>query len=174
MPADEVNDKEIIKKSKLKYYHCFRLSDISEVLFDDKMDMPIIIGSIAIIKSVKLPQNSTVFHYELKSKLFFEKTAGKHIEIKGEGIHQKPPLRYHYINPNKFLYHHFKITPVLSVIFDDEFDMPLAYGSNQKVQAVINKISKNSTIFYYKEDVWVKHSFKLFMTYKGKKTKELA
>jgi hypothetical protein len=100
--------------------------------------------------------------------MFFEKGPNKYIEIKGEGLHQKPPLRYHYLDPNKFFYHHFKISPVLSVIFDDEFGMPLAYGSNQRIQAVINKISKTSTIFYYKEDIAVKNSFKLFMTYKGK------
>jgi hypothetical protein len=172
MPANEVNNKETIKKqSKPKYYHCFKLSETNYALFDAKMDMPIIIGSIAIVKSAKLPPNSIVFYYELNSHFFFEKGANKYIEIKGEGIHQKPPLRYHYLNPDKFSYHHFKITPVLSVIFDDEFDSPLAYGSNQRVQAIINKISKTSTIFYYKEDARVEHSFKLFMIYKGKRLK---
>jgi hypothetical protein len=169
MPTNKVNDKEVIKKQpKPKYYHCFKLSETNDALFDAKMDMPIVIGSIAIIKSTKLPPNSFVFYYELNSQMFFEKGPNKYIEIKGEGLHQKPPLRYHYLDPNKFLYHHFKISPVLSVIFDDEFGMPLAYGSNQRIQAVINKISKTSTIFYYKEDIAVKNSFKLFMTYKGK------
>ena len=60
------------------------------------------------------------------------------------------------------------MSEVLSVLFDDEFNMPITYGLNQKIQAILNKINKTSTIFYYKEDTSVKNSFKLFMTYKGK------
>lgn len=172
MPVNKVNDKETIKNTpKPRYYHCFKLNETDDALFDAKMDMPIVIGSVAIIKSVKLPPNSFVFYYELNPLMFFEKGPDKYIEIKGGGKHQKPPLRYHYMNPDKTLYHHFKLSTVLSVLFDDEFDMPLVYGSNQKIQAVINKIRKEATIFYYKEDIAVKHSFKLFMTYKGSSVK---
>jgi hypothetical protein len=171
MPENKVNDKEAIKIPK--YYHCFRISDTEYALFDIKMDMPLIIGSIAIIKSVKLPPNSFVFYYELNSRMFFEKGPEKYIEIKGEGKHRKAPLRYHYMEKDKLFYHHFKISTVLSVLFDDRFDMPLSYGSNQKIQAVLNKINNLATIFYYKEDVAVKKSFKLFMSYKGKGVKSL-
>lgn len=172
MPVNNVNDKETIKKqSKPRYYHCFKLNESNYALFDIKMDMPIVIGSISIIKTVKLPSNSIVFYYDLNSKMFFEKPPEKYIEIKGEGIHLKPPLRYHYIYSDKVLYHHFKITSVLSVIFDDDFSMPISYGSNQKIQGVINQINKQSTIFYYKEDATLKNSFKLYMSYKGKKVK---
>ena len=171
MPVTNVNDKETIKKSKQKYYHCFKLNESNYALFDIKMDMPIVIGSLSIIKSVKIPTNSAVFYYELTPKLFFEKTPAKYIVIKGEGVHLKPPLRYHYLDKDKVLYHHFKITPVLSVIFDDDFSMPLAYGSNQKIQGVINQINSQSAIFYYKEDATLKNSFKLYMSYKGKSVK---
>ena len=166
MPVIKVNDKEVIKT--YRYYHCFKLSESSYALFDIKMDMPIIIGSIAIIKSTQLPPNSIIFSYKLNSVGFFEKEVKKTIEIKGDGKHLKPPLRYHYLNNKKIFYHHFKMSEVLSVLFDDEFNMPITYGSNQKIQAILNKINKTSTIFYYKEDTSVKNSFKLFMTYKGK------
>ena len=164
-----VNSKETIKKlPPPKYFHCFRLNESNYAIFDMKMDMPIVIGSIAIIKSMKLPENSFVFYYEIRSKGYFEQGPEKYIEVKGDGKHTKPPLRYHYLDKRKLVYHHFKLSPVLSVLFDDTFDMPLAYGSNQKIQAVINLIDKSATIFYYKEDATVKNSFKLWMLYKGK------
>ena len=166
--SSKVNDKQVIKIPK-KYFQCFKLNESSYALFDIKMDMPIVIGSLAIIKSVKLPQNSTVFLYKINSKNFFEKPVEKTIEINGEGVHQKPPLRYNYIDDKTIFYHYFKLSPVLCVIFGEDFKMPIAYGSNQKIQAVINSIPKNSTIFYYKEDFTVKNSFKFYMVFDGRK-----
>jgi hypothetical protein len=165
MPAIKVNDKQVIKNQK--FYHCFKLNDNHYALFDSKMDMPITIGSIAIIKSVQLPKDSLTFYYKLNSQFFFEKGPEKYIEIKGGGKHQKSPLRYNYIDPDAVIYHHFKLSPVLSVIFDLRFDMPLAHGSNQKVQAILNNINDSTTVFYYKEDMSVKNSFKFYMKYKG-------
>lgn len=158
---------QVIKRPN--YYHCFKLSESQSAIFDIKMDMPIVIGSTAIIQSMLLPQNSIVFLYKTDGEGMFVKGAKKTIEVKGEGKHTKPPLRYHYLNNLSVTYHHFKLSNVLSVMFDDDFSMPLVYGSNQKVQTLINKINKAATIFYYKEDPAVKHSFKMFMTYKGKR-----
>ncbi len=168
MPTKIVNDKQTIKNSDIKYYHCYKLNDTYYALFDIKMDMPIVIGSLSIIKSVKLGgKQNVVFYYELNSKGFFEKPPYKTIEISGEGKYQKPPLRYHYIDKNKIIYHHFKLNNVLSTLFDDTFEMPIMYGSNQRIQSAINQIGKSSFIFYYKEDLLVKNSFKLFMVYKN-------
>ncbi len=164
---NKVNNKDSIK-NKPKYFHCFKLSDSSYALFDIKMDMPLIIGSLSIIKSTNLPKGDVVFYYELNSKLYFEKLPDKTIEVNGEGKHQKPPVRYHNLNDKSLFYHHFKLSEILSVLFDERFDMPIVYGSNQKIQAVLNKTPKTSTIFYYKEDLTVKNSFKLYMTFKGK------
>ena len=171
MPVTNVNDKETIKKSKQKYYHCFKLNESNYALFDIKMDMPVVIGSSSIIQSTKLPANSFVFNYELNSRGFFEKTPDLYLKINGdaEGKHQKPPLRYHYINPKITLYFVFKINTVLYSLFDVEFDMPLAYGDFSKIQAVLNNINKDSTIFYYKEDLVVKKSFKVWYIYENKK-----
>lgn len=166
MATNNVNDNKNIKKPT--YYQCFKLNDTYYALFDIKMDMPILIESLAVVKSVKLPLNSVVFYYELNSQLFFSKLPSKYITIQGKGKHQKPPLRYAYIDPKKLTYHHFILTPVLSALFDDRFEMPLAYGGNQKIQAVLNHINKESVIFYYKEDANVPNSFKLFMRYQGK------
>lgn len=132
------------------------------------MDMPLIVGSLAIIKSAKLPQNSIVFYYELNAKTFFEKGPKKTIDISGDGKHQKPPLRYHYLKKEPTVYHHFKLSPVLFSFWDENFDMPIVYGSNQKVQAILNNIAKGSTVQYYKEDTTVKNSFKQYMTFVSK------
>jgi hypothetical protein len=166
--TNKVNNKLVIKIPKPMYFHCFKLSDSSYALFDIKMDMPLVIGSLSIIQSTKLPTNSTVFYYEVNNKDFFEKLPKKIIDVRGTGSRTKAPLRYNYIDNKMLFYHHFKISNISSVLFDSRFDMPLAYNSNQKIQAVLNVIPKTSTIFYYKEDLLVKNSFKLFMTYVGR------
>lgn len=162
-----VNNNSTIKKN-ISYYQCFKLTDSLYVIFDIKMDMPLYIGSLNVIKSIKLPEGSLIYYYEFTSKFYFNKPASLYIEIHGDGKHTKPPLRYNYLDKKKLIYHHFKLSPILSVLFDDRFDMPLAYGSNQKVFSVINKIPKEDTVFYYKEDLNYKNSFKLYMTYEGK------
>lgn len=169
MPTATVNNNSTIKTEKdILYYQCFKLTDSQYAIFDGKVDMPVFIGSLNVIKSMKLPDNTLVYYYEPTSKFYFAKTPDIYIQIKGEGKHTKPPLRYNYMDEKKLVYHHFKLSPILSVLFDDRFDMPLAYGSNQKVFGVINKIPKADTVFYYKEDLNYKNSFKLYMTYEGK------
>ena len=166
--TSKVNDKIVIKTTPPKYFHCFKLSESSYALFGIKMDMPIIVGSLAIIKSTKLPKNSIVFYYKIGSMGYFEKGPEKTIEINGEVPHQKPPLRYHYIEKGEFLYHVFKLSPVLYVLWDSSVKMPIIYGSNQKLQATLNQLPKTVTIYYYKEDVTVKNSFKFYMMFEGK------
>lgn len=151
------------------YYHCFKLSESKYVLFDSKMDMPLTIGSLTVIKSIKLPKDSLVFLYKFHPDLFFERVVENTIEIFGNNEKIKPPLRYNYIDQNSICYHHFKLKNTVSSLYDNKFDRPISYGSNQKLQATINKINKNASIFYYKEDMSVKNSFKLFRIYQGKK-----
>ena len=167
------NNNQVIKKPNPRYFHCFKLSESSYALFDIKMDMPLIIGSIAVIQSTKLPLGSLVFYYEINSRLFFEKPPKIYLEMNSDATatHQKPPIRYHYIDENMVQYHLFKMSPVLWSLFDMEFDMPLAYGSFNKVQAVLNNINKASSIYYYHEDITVKNSFKIWYQYKDKKIK---
>lgn len=164
-----VNQKVVIKT--FRYYHCFKLSDSEYALFDVKMDMPIVIASIAIIKSMKLPVGSTVFYYKFNGT-FFEKAPEKTIEVDGDGKHTKPPIRFKVIDKNMLLYHHFQLDSVTAVLFDSYLDQPIAYGSNQRVAAVISKLEKFVTIAYYKEDGSVKHSFKKWALYAGKKPKK--
>ena len=167
--TSKVNSKIVIKTTPPKFFHCFRLSESSYALFDIKMDMPIVIGSLAIIKSTRLPQNSIVFYYKIGTNGYFEKAPDKTIEVNGEVPHQKAPLRYHYVGKDETIYHVFKLSSVLYVLWDSDIKTPIVYGSNQKLQAVINKTPKGSTIYYYKEDLSVKNSFKFYMMYEGNK-----
>ena len=167
------NKNQVIKKSIAKYYHCFKLSDSSYALFDIKMDMPIIIGSTAVVQATKLPQNSFVFYYEIGSNFFFAKPPKLYLEMNKDAstTHQKPALRYHYIDPAGLQYHLFKMSPVLWSLFDIDFSMPLAYGSFSKIQAVLNNINENAVVFYYHEDIANKNSFKVWYRYADKKIK---
>lgn len=176
MPKNKVNNKQVIKKPVPNYYHCFKLNDASYALFDIKMDMPIATGSSSIIQSTKLPKNSFVFSYELNSNSFFEKDPDLYMTMNdnAEGKHQKPPLRYHYIDPKNIFYHVFKINTILYSLFGVEFDMPLAYGDSSKIQAVLNNINKEAIIFYYKEDITIKKAFKVWYVYENKKISYLA
>lgn len=168
MPVVEVNVKKSIKKPH--YYHCFKISDSEYTLFDVKMDMPMIVGSIAIVKSLKLPENSVVFYYHAPV-IAFEKPPMKTIEIKGDGKYMKPPMRFKKLEKGGFkIFHHFRLSSVLSAFFDEDMDMPVIYGDNQKVQATVTKLDKTNTIVYYKEDGALKNSFKMWMIYEGKKS----
>ncbi len=168
MPVQIVNKKETIKK--VKYYHCFKLSDSLYALFDIKMDMPLVIGSLSIIKTFKLPPEAVVYYYKIHASGFFYKGPDKTIDIKGDGKRMKAPLRYSYIDQNTIFFHHFKLSNVLSVIFGDEFSKPLMYGGNQKIQMIKNQIGKDKQIFVYKEDLSFKGSFKLWQVETGSKT----
>lgn len=165
-----VNVNSIINNPPVSYFHCYKINNINYAMFDVKMDMPIVIGSYAIIKSTKLPQNSVVWSYDISKKGYFEKVPEKTIEIQGDGKHTKAPLRYNYIDKKNLIYHHFKLSNILYVLWDERFDMPIAYGSSQRIQAVVNQIPKTSTIYYYKEDLAVKNSFKFYYAYDGKKS----
>jgi len=175
MPIQNVNNKETIKNPI--YYHCFKLSNSSYALFDIKMDAPIVVATLPIIKTVKLPNNALVYFYKIHSGSgFFDKGADKFIEIKGEGKHMKPPLRPLGNNEidktckNTLYFHQFRLNNVLSSIFGGDFTLPLEYGSNQDIQAVKNKIGKDKQIFVYKEDLSFKGSFKLWKVETGSKT----
>jgi len=163
---------QLVNLKKPSYFHCFKLSDNSYALFDSKLDMPLLIGSIAVIKAIKLPAKHIVFFYKTIPKIYFQKAVEKFIDIAGENVKAKPPLRFKKLNDITIIYHHFKISPIVSVLFDSEMDIPIAYGSNQRIQAVLNRINKESIILYYKEDITLKNSYKYFMQYEGKKVKE--
>jgi len=165
--TSNVNQKVIINTPP-SYYHCFKLSDSSYALFDVKMDMPVVIGSLAIIKATKLPTNSTVFYYEINSsKGYFEKLPTKTISVTGDVPHTKPPLRYHYVSKDELIYQVFKLSPTLYVLWDSDISTPIVYGLFQRMQATLNYIPKNCTVYYYKEDLTVKNSFKFYMLFKG-------
>jgi hypothetical protein len=78
-------------------------------------------------------------------------------------------MRLKRINPNAILYHYFQMTPVKSVLFDDDMDMPVAYGSKNLVEGTITHLSKNVTVIYYKRNV-DKQTFynPRFLKYEGK------
>jgi len=170
--VNKVNDKGIIKNKVIpSYYHCFKLNDASYALFDSKMDVPIIISSLSVIQSTKLPQNSFVFYYEINLRFFFEKNPKTYLTMNKDanGKHQKPPLRYHYIDKKNIFYHVFKLNSILYSIFGVEYDMPLAHGDFSKIQNIMNHINEDAVIFYYKEDTTIKNSFKVWYIYKNKK-----
>ena len=72
------------------------------------------------------------------------------------------------VDPTALLYHYFERTPSQFALFDDEFDLPVAWGSKNLVDTVIRNLNKTITICYYKRDS-NKISFKKKAIYEGKK-----
>jgi len=68
------------------------------------------------------------------------------------------------------VYHYFEKSPTEFVLFDDELDMPIMYGSRNIVDATVRKLSTSITVIYYKRDTTEKYAFKRKVIYKGKKT----
>jgi hypothetical protein len=50
------------------------------------------------------------------------------------------------------LYYHYKLDASRYSLFDSDMDTPIIYGSYNQVAAVISKLPRTSTIFYYEVD----------------------
>jgi hypothetical protein len=72
------------------------------------------------------------------------------------------------INPKAILYHYFEKSPSELVLYDDELDQPIAYGSRNLVDAMVRTLDKRVTVIYYKRDIDT-ISFKKKILYKGSK-----
>ena len=57
------------------------------------------------------------------------------------------------INPDALLYHFFQKSVTEYVLFDDEMDYPVSYGSKNLVEGTIRKLDKKVTVIYYKRDL---------------------
>ena len=77
------------------------------------------------------------------------------------------------VNPKQILYHYFERSTTDFALFDDELDMPVAYGSRNVVDSMVRNLRKSITIIYYKRDLSDKLSFKKNMMYSGKNDKEV-
>ena len=71
------------------------------------------------------------------------------------------------VDPNAVIYHYFERSPSEFVLYDDEMDMPVAYGSKNLVDARVRSLSPKVSIAYYKRDV-DKTSFKKKFFFRGK------
>lgn len=169
MPTVEVNVKKTIKTPH--YYHCFKLSDSEYVMFDNLMDIPIIRGSIEIIQGVKLPEGSVVWYYRPlgQKSAVFQLTPEKTIDVSGgKTLRIKPPKKIKGVDPSSFIYHHFRLSPVLSALYDVSLDVPVAYGDNQKIDRIKNKFGSAITVITYKESLRIKNSFSMYHIKLGK------
>ena len=72
------------------------------------------------------------------------------------------------VNPKQILYHYFERSPSEFALFDDELDMPVAYGSRNLVDAMVRSLKKSISVIYYKRDQADKYSFKKKVIYNGK------
>ena len=71
------------------------------------------------------------------------------------------------IDKNQKIYHYFKLSTVIYALFDDEMDMPVMYGSLNKIQTTVDSLHKHIPgvfIIYYDRDLQEKTSFKKNIT----------
>lgn len=62
------------------------------------------------------------------------------------------PTKRKTINPNIKLYHVFKMSDILYVVFDQEMDTPIWYGALQDIERTVRSIKQNvkgSYVVYY-------------------------
>jgi hypothetical protein len=67
------------------------------------------------------------------------------------------------------VYHYFEQSKSQFVLYDDDMDMPIAYGSRNLVDAAIRKLPKSITVIYYQRDMRDKLSYKKRYFYQGQK-----
>jgi hypothetical protein len=70
------------------------------------------------------------------------------------------------IDPTFNIFHHFELKPGLFALYDDELDMPVAYGSKDLVWIAMNRIKaypnfETVLVIYYKRDNRNKSSYTL-------------
>jgi hypothetical protein len=75
------------------------------------------------------------------------------------------------VNPKQLLYHYFERSVSEFALYDDELDMPIAYGSRNLVDSAVRNLRKSVTIVYYRRDT-DKTAFKKKLIYKGKEEME--
>ena len=75
------------------------------------------------------------------------------------------------VKPNQLLYHYFEKSTTEFALYDDELDMPIAWGSRNLVDSAVRSLKKSITVIYYKRDITDNISFKKKMMYDG--TKEI-
>jgi len=75
------------------------------------------------------------------------------------------------IDPTAVIYHYFERSASEFSLFDDELDMPVAYGSRNLVDATVRNLPPKVTVAYYKRDGADKISFKKKAFYEGKAVK---
>jgi len=76
------------------------------------------------------------------------------------------------LDHKQIIYHYFERSVSEFALYDDEMDMPIAYGSRNLVDAMVRSLTPNVTVVYYKRDTGDKISFKKKILYSGKKLKE--
>ena len=64
------------------------------------------------------------------------------------------------IDHTQKLFHHFELSVSKFVLYDDELDMPIIYGSKNLVEGVIHALPTDVVIIYYKRDSTDKTSYK--------------
>jgi hypothetical protein len=77
------------------------------------------------------------------------------------------------VSPKQILYHYYERSPSEFALYDDEMDMPIAYGSRNLVDSMVRNLSPHITVVYYKRDMTDKVSFKKKLMFKGKKEKDV-
>jgi len=75
------------------------------------------------------------------------------------------------IDPKAVIYHYFERSPTEFALYDDEIDMPIAYGSRNLVDAMVRNLPPKITVAYYKRDGADGISFKKRAFYEGKAEK---
>lgn len=78
------------------------------------------------------------------------------------------------VNPKALLYHYFEKSVSEFVLFDDDLDMPVAFGSRNLVDAMVRSLNPKIVVVYYKRDISDKVSFKKKMMFNGKKESDKA
>lgn len=71
------------------------------------------------------------------------------------------------VDPNAVIYHYFERSPSEFALYDDELDMPIAWGSKNLVDAKVRSLPPKVSVAYYKRDI-DKVSFKKKAFFKGK------
>lgn len=166
-------------------FYLFNTLDKNIALFDGSMDYPIRHGQINTIIPIlsyfkkKLKGKFNLYQFDTDDRFGFKKDTSPNkilemdIDFPSVGFPTFPNKKYIPKNGRDLIYYHFKLNPMVHILFDSNLDSPIQYGSKLSVGAQYSLMPKESTIFYFEKDKF--NGFKLKMAIKSdqqKKTEE--
>lgn len=164
-------------------FYLFHILNGDIVLFDADMSYPLRYGKINTITPIlryfktKLGAGFKLYQFNTNEREGFKKDnspiridASPSLEFPSIGFPTFPVRKFIPKTNRSKLYYHFKLSPSTHILFDEELDSSIQYGSKMDVSAQYRHMPEDATVYYFEKNPT--YGFKMKMAIKKDKTKK--